>query len=312
MIENFNSSTVSSGASDIKKYIGVATISVLAVNPNNATLRNYGWKVQEGADEPHYSSMSEDGKPVGRVRFLCQIHDLKEKPVVALDFWCRPGFVIGKTSGKARIIDSYGRVAWATKEEVKGHKIPQYTNGPASIAQDYKPCHPGQDKLIAFIYKLMNITPLKTFDNAKQEFVATKTPGRLTIDDWDAICTGDTKEIEGYLKLRPDNRMKVVLGVRTNDENKTFQTFLDMCDGTTKMPYFGPNIKLDQGTGEYNVARKRIDEYYQNFSNGNISFSATPVEEWKEVATTVEDNSQKQMFDDEGNFVADENDLPFD
>ena len=311
MIENFNSSNVSGGVSDIKKYIGVATISVLAVNPSNDKLRSFGWKVQEGAEEPHYSSMDDEGKPVGRVRFLCQIHDLKEKPVVAIDFWCRSSYTIGKTSGKIRIIDSYGRTAWATKDEFKAHKIPQYTNGAANISEDYKPCHPGQDKLIAFLYKLMNITPLKMYDHDKKEYVATKSPGRITIDEWNAICTGDVKEIQSIINLRPNNQMKVVLGVKTNDENKTYQTFLDMCDGTSKISYFSPNIKLDENTGEYNVARKRIDEYFENFSNGNVSFSATPVTEWKEVATTVEDNSSKSMFDDEGNFVEDDGDLPF-
>lgn len=312
MIENFNSSTVSSGASDIKKYIGVATISVLAVNPNNETLRHYGWKVQEGAEEPHYSTISDDGKPVGRVRFLCQIHDLKEKPVVPIDFWCRPNFIIGKNTGKCKVIDSYGRVAWATKDEIKTHAIPQYSSGPASIAPDYKPCHPGQDKLIAFLYKLMNITPFMVMNRDTKEWEKSKNPGRITIDEWNSLCAGDVKEIEGYLKLRPDNRMKVILGVKTTDENNTYQTFLDVCDGTKNIPYFNPNSKIDQSTGEYPGARKRIDAYYQDYSAGNISFSAAPVTEWKETATEVKDNSEVTMFDDDGNFVAnDDGDLPF-
>lgn len=312
MIENFNSSTVSSGASDVKKYIGVATISVLAVNPGNDTLRKYGWKVQEGAEEPHYSSIGDDGKPVGRVRFLCQIHDLKEKPVIALDFWCRSNFIIGKTSGKCKIIDSYGRVAWATKEDIKAHAIPQYSNGEASISSDYKPCHPGQDKLIAFLYKLMNLTPLQVMNRETNEWVKSKNPGRITIDEWNSLCVGDTKEIEGYLKLHPTNKMKVILGIKTNEENNnTYQTFLDMCDGTRKIPYFSPNAKPDDSTGEYAGARKRIDEYNEQLSNGNVSFSASPVAEWKETATDVVDNSGKTMFDDDGNFVADDNDLPF-
>lgn len=306
MIENVNASKTASSAEyiDVKKYIGVASVSVLAVNPGNSTLRKYGWTIDESAPEPNYVHTFDDGTSATRVRFLVQIQDIDPKPVISLDFWIRPEFVIGKTSGKCKVIDSFGRTAWATKEEAKAHAIPQYATGPASINSDYKACHPGQDKLIAFLFKLLNMTPLQQFDRKTNQWVATKNPGRITIDDWKKLCSGDISEIAEFISLQPENCVKVILGVKTTDENRSYQVFLDDCDGTTKTPYIANNARVDMQTGEYALARKRIDEYYRNHENAtNVTFSATPVREWGESASQVEDNSGK-MFDDEGNFVA--------
>ena len=311
MIENANvSKTAGTGEFiDVKKYCGVASVKVLAINPKNSILRKYGWNIEENAAEPNYITTLSDGTSSTRVRFLVEIQDIEPKPVISLDFWIRDGFIIGQNSGKARVIDSFGRVAWATKEEVKTHTIPQYSNGPASIDKDYKPCHPGQEKLIAFLFKLLNITPLTQFNKQANGWVATKNPGRLTIDDWKKLVSGDVTEIAEYVSLQPENCVKVVLGVKTTDENKSYQTFLSDCDGTTKSPYISNASRPDAQTGEYTVARKRIDDFYNNHENSGITFSALPVREWKESATNVDDNSGK-MFDDEGNFVADD-DMPF-
>jgi len=314
MIENANASKVASNGEfiDVKKYYGVASVKVLAINPKNSTLRKYGWTIDESADEPNYIHTATDGSQSTRVRFLVEIQDIEPKPVISLDFWIRDGFIIGQNSGKCRIIDSYGRVAWASKDEVKSHSIPQYSNGPASIDKDYKACHPGQDKIIAFLFKLLNITPMTQFNKQKNEWVPTKNPGRLTIDDWKKLVSGDVTELAEYVSLQPDNCVKVILGVKTTDENRAYQTFLSDCDGTTKSPYISNASRIDNQTGEYTVARKRIDEFYRDHDNSGITFSASPVREWKESATAVEDNSGK-MFDDEGNFVADDDsDLPFD
>lgn len=310
MIEANNSSV--SNFVDIKKYVGAARIHVLNVNPNNETLRNYGWSIPEGAPEQQYTFTDKEGHPYSRVRFLVQILNLKDKPVIPLDFMVRPEITIGKTSGKYRIIDSFGRVAWASKDDVKAYRIPQYSNGPANIGNDYKPCHPGQDKMIAFLYKYLNVTPLQIFDKKSNAYIDSKNPGHIYIENWADICNGNVREIQAGLNQAPNNEVFVILGVQTTDENKTYQTFLDMCDGTTKVPYFGPNTKLDEATGTYSIAQKRIDEYKKNFPDSTVTFSASPVSEWSATATEVKDNAPS-MFDDNGNYaLADDNDdLPF-
>ena len=316
MIENYNETSVSKEFVDVKKFIGVGSVSVLAVNPNNATLRKYGWTVPEGASEPEYVYTKTDnlGNPEqsAKIRFLLRINDFVDKPVVAYDIWIRPDFIIGSQSEKCKVIDSFGYTAWATKDDVKAKRIPEYSTGPAQINSDYKGCHPGQEKLIAFLFKYLNVTPYQTYDRNLEKWINTKNPGRLTIDDWKALCNGNVTEIEQYLSLQPENMLKVVFGVKTNDENKTYQVILDDCDGTKKTSFLPNSARPDRQTGEYSVARKRIDEFYKNHENAtNITFSALPVREWKETATDVKDNTES-MFNDLNNISNDDNDLPFD
>lgn len=325
MIENTNvSKTASNGDyADIRKFIGVASVNVLAINPNNDMLRKYGWSIPEGAPEPNYVTVREEnGKQVTstRVRFLVQIQDLDEKPVISMDFWCRPEMIVTaeKTDengnvkpAKCKIIDAYGRTAWGTKQEITSRKVPQYTSGPANISTPYKACHPGEEELVGFLLKYLNVTPLQIFDRNKQEWVPSKNPGRLTIDNWADICNGNVKELAKYCALEPDNRVKVILGIRTTADNKTYQTFLN----TT---YIGNGAIPDKNTGEYTSARKAIDKFFDTRTDSPYSFTASPVKEWSVTATQVQDNSTT-MFDENGDFnenvmtVAseDDGDLPF-
>ena len=290
MIENANASKVPSSGEyvDIPKYIGVASINVLAINPNNDKLRKYGWTVPEGAEEPNYviEKMGDDGKITknARVRFLVQIQELEDKPVVALDFWVRPEISANKDNTKFKIIDAFGRTAWATKDEIKNKEVPLYSSGMrANIATPYRLCHSGEEELVGFMLKYLNVTPLQIFDRAKQSWTATKNPGKLTIDNWDALCTGNIRELAEYCALQPDNRVKVVLGVRSTDDNKSYQTFLNT-------GYLGNGSVPDRGTGEYASARRLIDKFFENRSDSPYSFSAEPVKEWKMTATEVKDN----------------------
>lgn len=320
MIENVNASKMPSNGEyvDVKKYIGVASVNVLAINPNNEKLRKYGWSIAEDADEPSYVTTHTDEKgkvtKSARVRFLVQIQDLEDKPVISLDFWCRPEIMSSTEKkndageitkpAKWKIIDSYGRTAWGTKDECKAHKIPVYSSGQeANISTPYKPCHPGEEELVQFLFKYLNITPLQVFDRTKGVWLPSKNPGRLTIDDWGNICDGHIKELAEYIALQPDNRVKVILGVRTTDDNKTYQTFLNTA-------YIGNGALPDKNTGEYNTARKTIDKFFEGRTDSPYSFSAFPVKEWKETATSVKDNSD-DLFEGPSVSADVEDDLPF-
>lgn len=156
---------------------------------------------------------------------------------------------------------------------------------------------------MSFIMKYLNVTPLHIFDNGKQSFVEAKNPGKLTIDNWQALCNGDVAELVEYISLQPDNRVKVILGVRGTDDNRTYQTFLNT-------GYIGNNILPDRNTGEYLRAHKLISKYLDGRVDSQCSFSASPVKEWKETATAVEDKTEN-LFDGPEMTADDPADLPF-
>lgn len=309
MIENNNASKLPSTKEivDIKKFIGVASVNVLAVNPKNDKLRTFGWRVPEDAKEPEYVTTTSDGKRSARVRFLVQVQDLDDKPVIALDFWIRPEVMVNKDASKAKIIDSFGRTAWGTKQEIQAHQIPQYSKSLAQISSDYKLCHVGEEELITFLMKYLNVTPLRTYSSKTDEWIPSKNPGRLTIDHWDWLCNGNVSELADYLSREPENRVKVILGVRNTDDNKTYQTFLsDTFIGNGALP--------DKHTGEYVTARKAIDRYFEGRRNSPYSFSAKPIQEWGVSATNVKDNTENEDLPDFSSpayTVQDPSDLPF-
>lgn len=313
MIENANvSKNAPTGEFvEVKKYIGVASVNVVAVNPSNAILRKYGWDIAEDADEPKYVVDKTDinGNTVrsARVRFLVQIKDMPSNPIVSMDFWIRPEVMINRDKTKCKIIDAYTRTAWATKDELKRKAIPVYSGGQqANISTDYSPCHGGEEELAYFLYRYLNISPLRIYNKATNSFTENTNPGKFTIDNWRALCDGDVSEIVGYLSKFPDNCLKVILGVRTTEDNRTYQTFLNT-------QYIGNGALPDKNTGEYPAARRAIDKFNTDRENNPYVFEALPVREWTTEATEVKEQTST-MFPEEGTYVdesADDNDLPF-
>ena len=291
MIENFNESTTAVESS-FPRFIGVSSVKVVAINPNNAKLRSLGWNIPDDVSEPEYTSVNDKGEKQARIRIMVQALDHPSEPIIPVDFWVRPELQLSSEKPgeerKCKVIDSYGRTAWVTKEQMKAHAIPEYSNGPANIAPDYKPCHRGEESLVLFVMKYLNMSPYEIFVNGGWQ--KADKPGRFTIDNWDALCNGNIKEIAEAIALKPDNRCKIIFGVKKTDDNKTFQTFY-------------PNMFLYNGArcnieGNYAQAQRELDRYYKNGGSNNV-YDANAIHEYKEQATEVKESSQ---FDD---------DLPF-
>ena len=311
MIENTNASKTPSNYSsfETKKYVGVASVNIVAVNPTNEKLRQFGWDIPADAAEPEYVKTVEDPdthrtSTRSRVCLLAQIQDMKEKPIVSLNFFARPEVSASKDGQKGKIIDMYGRTAWGTRDEIKAKQVPQYSSGPANIATPYRMCHPGEEELVRFMMKYLNVTPLQMFDSKTGKWNPSKNPGRLSFDDWSAICNGNMREVAEMLGTQPDNCVKVVLGVQTTDENKTYQTFINT-------GYIGNGQRVDYNTGVYTRAEKLIDDFKSGLrSPDNYTFSAAPVREWTESATEVTDQSGLS-YDASESLEPQEDDLPW-
>ena len=315
MIENVNASKVAGSGESFDKFIGVTTCHVVAINPNNAALKKFGWTIADDADEPQYVTTTSDGKKNARVRFLVQMDDFKDKPAIALDFWVRPEYRVNADQTKCQIIDKYGRAAWATKEEIKGKKVPQYKSGPANISTPYKLAHGGEEELVTFLMKLLNVTPLQIFKRDANnvnggEWVNNTNPGSLTIDKWGDLCDGKVGELQEYVSLMPDNRLKVILGVRYNNaNNRWYQTFLNT-------GFLGNAAYLDLSRGFYPAAQNLIAKFNQgNTRAEDYQFEAGPVRIWTEKTSETEVKPADNQILDFGSsdFAGSaDDDLPFD
>lgn len=292
MVKNFNDTKTGSDYPEIKKFIGVGTIKILSINPNNSILRQYGWSVPEGAEEPSYVSTDSDGKKTARVRFLVQVQELDEKPIIAMDFWIRPEYRTSSSTGeqKAQVIDNYGRTAYVTQEEYNKRAIPLTSNGnPAKIDKKYRMAHSGEADLTQFLMAFLNVTPFERFVKATNSWVQNTDPGELTIDNWNRLCNGDVGEIKQMVNMKPNNQMKVCFGVRTTQDNKSYQAFLTSS-------FFANTMYLNPETNKYIKAENEIKKYLQwrgENSSVTLTFDASPIHEWTVSATDVKDNSEQ-------------------
>lgn len=308
MISNTNVSASGNGEIvNIPRYIGVGSLHVLAVNPSNKVLKQYGWNIGDDAPEPEYvrSITFDNGETRNylRLNLLCSIEDKEDVPVVSLNFKLYPEVMLNKDGTKCKIIDKYGRTAWVTKEEMREKKIPMYATGAANIDPDYQPCHRGEEELIQFLLKYLKITPVEFYNSDTGRYQKNSNPGYCTIDNWARLCSGDVTEIRQAISMQPENCVKVILGIGTTDDNKTYQTFINN--------YYIAN-GARPSNGAYPAAKRAIDKYLEGGYHENETFSDEPVKVYVEKPTeeikpaNSDDKEIEKIFADP---IAD--DLPF-
>lgn len=229
------------GGGDFKQYIGVGSFRVLGVNPTKAELEKfYG---REVSNDPVYAvdKTDEDGKAYKRLRvsFMIQadLEDeegkiietnkaLPEPLKTTINFFIDSRYFYNKDKTKVQVIDVYGRTAWCTVEQCKNHQVPVYANGPAKLDKNYRPALIGEEQLTNFIRNYLNVTPIDTYNRNTGEWMTNPNPddceGRL--EEIQNYFKGNISELQGYCKLMPTNRVKILLGVRTDSEGKQYGT----------------------------------------------------------------------------------------
>jgi len=233
----------SQGGESYKKYVGVASFRILGVNPTKAELEKfYG---REIPNEPVYLKEKQDAndnnKPYKqlRVSFMIQADNQYEngKPIeenkvlteplkTTVNFFIDSRYYYNGDKTKVQVIDKYGRTAWPTIEQAKNHQIPVYKNGPAKLDTDYRPAYRGEAELTEFILNYLNVTPIDTWNSNTGQWVTNPHPedceGNLSkIKDY---FNGDLSELKEYCSLMPTNRVKLLMGVRTDDQGNQYNT----------------------------------------------------------------------------------------
>lgn len=291
----FNSNSNSNNNStEFARYIGVAALHVIAVNPDMATLNKYGFKVTE---EPEYCKTSGDTQ-YGNIRLLCAIDDMPGKPIVSLYFRAYAEVQNNGANTKAKVIDKYGNTAWATREEIKAKAIPVYANGnKAIIDTEYKPCHRGEEELVKFIKTYIKVSPYRYKDKRTGQYMLSKNPGECYFERWKKLAEGDATEIEEALSQKKDGLIRVVLGIRTSDDNKKYQTFIP-----AEFLSFGTSPVQRDGKRIFTYAQRIIDNWQKDGRNSNESYSAEPVREYAPKPSNVDEYESTPFDDDADNF----------
>ncbi len=226
--------TESKEAQEFKRYTGICPVFIKAINPTKQEHETLFNTVLDEA--PNYISTVEDQDgnsfKSARVQLVFQPDIEKvgfEMPLITMALFIQNKPRVGATSGKTQVIDKYGRTAWATPEELAAHAIPMYSNGPADIDKNYRPAYVGEEDLMAFVKAYLCIPNITVWDdNLKKMVPNTKVKPEeceCRFDNLDKLFKGDFSEIKDALGFQPTNKVKVLLGVRTDPESgKLYQS----------------------------------------------------------------------------------------
>lgn len=263
-----------------KLYKGIGVVTVLDVNPSKAQLQEiYGREIEE---EPVYvGTVERDGKQVSSVRVSFIISTVPDKNngievttnhvfFLVKNYMKSVKEVDGTTVTKYKVIDKYGRTAWATTEEAKAKAIPQYERGPANIDSDYRPCYEGEEELTEFIKKYLDIKDVAVYTNGvwTPNTRVNASDCEVRLDTIDSIFTGNLAEIKEAISYQPGNTVKVAFGVKNDvDRNRQLQTTY------TRMCY-------KVAATDYSKFEAEIASRKERGGLANVEFDTTPLHEY--------------------------------
>ena len=225
----FASGKESTEGNAVKRYIGVGSVFVLAVNPNKAELEKlYNTQLENDPEYLGEVEVGEDKHKVQNVRLDFIVKTDAEKCggiefTTKVAFFIRKEYRYNRNQTKVQVIDKYGRTAWVTVEQAKAHEIPVYKNGPANIDKDFRPAYHGEEELTNFIKAYLNIPNVMKYVNNTWVMVDKPEDCEARLESIAEYFKGNFKELRDVIALQPNNKVKVLFGVRTTDDNKQYQ-----------------------------------------------------------------------------------------
>ena len=274
----FSKGTISTEGVEIKRYTGVASVFVRGINPTKAELEKFFGR--ELDNDPEYVSVQEvDGNKVDTIRLDFLVEADKEK-YPEVDLRTRVTLFLRKEArlsraGKKQVIDKYGRTAWATEEEIASKAIPMYSNGkPANIDKDYRIAYSGEEDLVKFLIAYLNIPSPQKYVNGEWVMLdAAKLPDcEAMLEHIDNYFKGDVSELKQIIGFQPNNKVKVLFGVRTADNGSQYQT------AYTRM-------FLKNSITDYSRLDKDVKDTQASGALSTCTFECTELHEYKVEAT---------------------------
>lgn len=273
---------------NIKKYIGIASCKVLAVNPSKAELEKIYNRTLENA--PEYLGETEiNGEKVSyaRIDFIVQADPEK----YGIDFinkvsiFVRKSYRFNKDKTKVQVIDKYGRTVWVTVEQAKAHEIPVYSNGPANIDKDYRPAYVGEEELIKFLIAYVNIPSCQKYIDGKwvMNDAQSLPDSEASLEHIADYFNGKFDELKSIVNLQPNNKVKILFGIRNADDGRQYQTSF------TRM-------FLKNSVSDYNKIAKEVKQAQEAGSLSTSEFECSEIHEYSIESTNFSSTLEDDPF----------------
>lgn len=274
---------------EFSKYIGYSNSYIVAVNPNKKELEEiYGRELEK---EPEYVGEDDRGKFV-YVHFIVKTdpndgaNERKGIPghgietINRLMVTLRPAQAVTQDGLQVTVIDECGNYGRMLKEDAEAHKKPVSINGKElRILNNYKIAFEGQDILTHILktYLVMG----NGFDYKNGTWVPKANPmeDKFILEKVKQLFTGDVSEIREILNLQPNNKIKLLYGVRTTEDGKQYQ---QVCSRD--------KFILRSNANENAISKMDADlqDAYNRGSFQNVEYKVQRLQEYSVEATNLE------------------------
>lgn len=295
----------------VKRYIGLAAVKILGVNPT-AEEQNKFFNTTAFTENPVYTgkgkaknSKGEDIEvPQIRLNFVVRTNPTIKcnngiEMTTNVSIFLSKGFQYSHKNDvtKIKVIDEFGRTAWATAEDLKNHAIPVYANGPARISNNYRACYIGEEELLNFLKIYLGIPNPEVWNESQGKFVM-KPASELEdckcgFDNIEKYFNGDISEIKEILSYQPENMIKILFGVRTADDGKQYQA-----------AYTRAFVSVT--STNYNRLKKDLEDAQAAGAFSTTAFEVCDLKEFNIQATDYSKDAADDAFNQTPS-----NDLPF-
>lgn len=209
---------------EFKRYVGLASSYVLAVNPTKKE-----FEVIIGRDiqnEPEYVVDTDQGKEA-RITFVVKTDPDTNNGIEMINramFTLRNTPAYNRDQTKVQVIDKYGNFTWADTADAKaGNKLLDRNGNPKKIDDSYHMACVGEAALVDFLKHYLCVGDAFNYVNStwvKKDDADDYVFGLENIKDY---FTGNFSEIKEAIALQPNNKIKLLYGVRTSDDGKQYQ-----------------------------------------------------------------------------------------
>jgi hypothetical protein len=274
-----------------KRYVGLASSYVLAVNPSKKELDEL--RGFESQNEPEYVKDGDNGKEA-HINFIVKVDPEQNNGIELISqlmFTLRQSPAYNRDETKVQVIDQYGNTTWANTEDAKAGKKLMSSNGsPLKIDDKYRMACVGEADLVGFLKKYLCVQDAFNYVNGswvKKDHPEDYVFGLEHIKDY---FKGDFKELKEALALQPNNKVKLLYGVRTTDEGKQYQT-------VASRPEF--ILSNSAGPNAYAKLEQALTEAKNRGSYPTTEFKVQELAEYTVEATNLdkpaEDSSSSDM-----------------
>lgn len=270
----------------VKRYIGVGSVKVLAVNPTKAELEAiYDTTLEKDVE---YTSTTHEGVQTVRIDFIVSTDPKNEGDIdmkTKASFFLRKEFMFNQDKSKVKVIDKYGRTAWVTKEQFAAKEIPMYSNGPANIDSNYKMLYRGEEELVDFLKNYLGIPNVTKFVDGKPAgLIDNPAEAEAGLENIEKYFSGDFSELKEIMSYQPNNKVKLCFGVKTTDDGKQYQdVFIQM--------------SLKNGNSRYDKLEKAIEERKAMGGYPHTEFAVCDLKEYTVEATPFKEEGEKATED---------------